>query len=153
MTKSQTLSPEEDERIIGISAGVAFSALFGGFFYLFYLYVNDIIEYTQGIIYSFLILYPLFIGLWVGAYEILSSRRIKKPLQSHIRRFTSRVIILSSYGLMLAGFWSLYSRLLSELISSGYILLLAVLTSSVTLAALATVPRTRRVINKYIKSE
>jgi len=153
MPERLELSREEDQRIIGISAAVTLPVLFGGCVYLLYLYVNGVIEYTQGIVYSFLLLYPLFMGLCLGVYEILSSRKIKKPLQFHIKRFMSRVIILSSYGLILAGFWSLYSRLFSELISSGYILLLALLTSSLILAALATVPRTKRIIDKYIKSE
>jgi len=144
---------EEDQRLIGISAGVTLPVLLGGTVYLIYLYASGVIEYAQGIVYSFLLVYPLSMGLCLAVYEILSSQKIKKPLRFHIKRFISRVIILSSYGLMLAGFWSLYNRLFSGLISSGYILLLALLTSSLTLAALATVPRTRRVINKYIQSE
>lgn len=153
MSERLELSQEEDQRIIGISAAVTLPVLFGGCIYLLYLYVNGVIEYAQGIIYSFLILYPFFMGLCLGVYEILSSRKIKKPLRFHIRRFLSRVVILSSYGLALAGFWSFYSRLFSELISSGYILLLALLTSSLILAVLATVPKTRRIIDKYIRSE
>jgi len=144
---------EEEQRIMGISAMLTLPVLLGGAIYVIYLHATAAMDFNQGILYIFLLVIPTYLGLCFSIYEVLYSRKIKKPLRFHIKRFTSRTIVAIGYFLGFIALWSIFSFLLSTLISLRYILLLTLLTSSIALALLVALPKTRQMIEKFTKGE
>lgn len=147
----ERLGQEEEQRVMGISAMLTLPVLLGGAIYVVYLHAIDVIDFNQGILYAFLLVVPAYLGLWFSTYEVLSSRKVKKPLRFHIERFVSRMIVATGYSLCFVALWSVFSFFLSTLISRSYIVLLTLLTSTLTLATLVTVPKTRQIIEKFTK--
>ena len=155
MSKARKLSPEEDQLLAGISAMLTLPILLGGILYVaIYLHsVTGLVDINQGITYTFLIVAPVSMGFYLAVYEVLYSRKIKKPLRFHIRRFMSRIVVVIGYFLGFGAVWSAFFFFLSALISLRYILLLTLLTSSSALGLLVALPKTRQMIEKFTKGE
>jgi MFS family permease len=143
------LRREDEEHMMLISGILTLPFLLGGVLYLMYLYFNGFVDYNQGILYTFLMLYPLSVGLWLTIHEILISRKIRKPLALHVKRFLFRMGIVSSYAMIFAVFWIVFTSFLLQFVSWRYILILALLASSLSLAILVAIPRTRRIIQRF----
>lgn len=150
---TQKLSREEEQRIMGISAMLTLPIATSGIIYFILLKTNNVISsYEILALYSILWI-PVSTTIYLAAYEVLMSRKIKKPLHFHFRRFLSRTTVLSGYWFLFLVSWSLLNLLLNRLVSWRYILLLAFLTASVFLAVLVVVPKTRLIIEKFTKGE
>jgi hypothetical protein len=153
MSGKQRTSREEDERLMGISAILFLPILIGGSVYLVYLYATDVIDYYQGILYTFLLLVPIYLCLCFAIYEVLFNRRTKKPLLFHFKRFLSRIAIILGYLLCILALWSVLNLYLNQLISWKYILFIAFFTASLMLAILVAIPKTRQLIKKFSSGE
>lgn len=149
MSVGMKLRREDEEHMMLISGILTLPFLLGGVLYLTYLYFNGFVDYNQGILYTFLMLYPLSVGLWLTIHEILISRKIRKPLALHVKRFLFRMGIVSSYAMIFAVFWIVFTSFLLQFVSWRYILILALLASSLSLAILVAIPRTRRIIQRF----
>lgn len=155
MSERRKLSPEEDQRIMGISAMLTLPILLGGAFYVvIYLYaITDLIDINQAILYLFLLVAPISTGFCFAIYEVLFNQKIRGPLIFHLKRFLSRIVILSGFWLFILTVWGVLNLLLSAIISWRYILILSILIPSLALATLAAIPKTRQIIEKFTKGD
>jgi len=155
VSRTEKLSQEENQRIMGISAMLTLPILLGGAFYVvIYLHaITNLIDINQAIMYLFLLVAPISTGFCFAIYEVLFSRKIDKTILSHLKRFLSRMIIVSSYFFSVVIIWTVFNFLLSALISWRYILLLTLLASSLTLVILVAIPKTRQIIEKFTKED
>jgi len=140
---------------MGISAMLTLPILLGGAFYVvIYLHaITGIIDINQAIMYLFLLVAPVSTGFCFAIYEVLFSRKIDKTFLFNLKRFLSRMIIVSSYFFSVVVFWTVFTFFLSAIISWKYILLLTLFASSLTLAILVAVPKTRQFIEKFTKGD
>jgi hypothetical protein len=152
VSEEKRLDRKEDDRLLGIPAVAFLPVLLGGAFYFGYLYLTNIIDFNQWVLYASLLVIPAYLCLCFGAYELLFSLKVKKPLVFHLKRFLSRMTII--LGLLL-GFFGLWSVLmfLSPIISLKYILLLAAFMASLVLALLVAIPKTRQLIKRFTSGE
>jgi len=155
MSKAQKLSPEEDQRITGISAILTLPIMIGGAFYVvIYLHaITDLIDINQTIMYLFLLVAPVSTGFFLAVYEGLSSRKIDKTFLFHLKRFLSRTIIASGYFFCVVILWTVSNFFLSALISWRYILIMSFFVPSIILAIFAAIPKTRHLINRLTEGE
>jgi len=143
----------EDQRIMGMSAMLTLPIAIGGIICFVLLKANNVISSYEILALYTLMWIPASTAVYLATYEVLTSQKIKKSLRFHVKRFLSRIAILSSYWVLLLALWSVFNHFLNQLVSWRYILLFAFFIASVILAILVGIPKTRRIIEKLTKGE
>lgn len=149
MSKKQRFNPKEDEHIWAIPAALATFISVGGVIYTIYLKAIGVISDNVLVLYAFSFWFPFSIAVCFGTYEVLFSVKIKKPFLFHLKRFLFRMTVIFGYMLCFIAFWSL----LSPLTSWKSALLLTLILTSMTLAMLVAIPKTRKLIKKFTEGE
>lgn len=147
MSERRKLSPEEDQRIVGISAMLTLPILLGGAFYVvIYLHaITDLLDISQTIVYLLLLVAPISMGFCFAICEVLYSQRMKSSFGFHFKRFLFRMLVIASYFTFIAGLWFVFV----PFISWRYSVLFSLILASFALAAVSRVPKIRNLLERF----
>jgi len=145
-----------EESTWGVTLFVTISVFFGGFLYILYLTeIGFVLRFFSFFLYMFLLLLPISMVTGFFTFEILSSRKIKKPFSFHVKRFVGRMILAEIVFLLVVAISSIVN-LLVPFLSERYlitIMIFANLAVAIVLYAFTRNPRVGRFFSRLEKGE
>lgn len=152
MATQNELSWEESNRLFGMSTIPSLIVVFIVLIYFVHLMQNDLLKSPWDyLIHVFL---PLVTGAPIVAFlsfEILYSRKIKKTLMYHLKRFLGRTFVLLASTSSLFGFFIAANAVLSELMGWENSLIVGGIIWVLTFSLIAT--RFRKLFTKLNKGK
>lgn len=153
---SKKFAKNYEESIWGVTSSVTLSVFFGGFLYILYLTeIGFVLRFFSFFLYMFLLLLPISMITGFFAFEILLSRKIKKPFSFHAKRFVGRMVLAEIVFLFVVAISSIVN-LLAPFLSERYlitILIFANLAVAIVLYVLTRNHRVRRFFSQLQKGE
>jgi hypothetical protein len=129
----------------GVTAFLMLSTFFGGFFYMFYLIELGLtLSFFNLILVTFLLLLPVSMTIGFFCFELLSSRKNKKPISFHAKRFIGRVFLVDICFVIIVAISSVIN-LLAPIINERYLLTILVFASVIAFIALYVVIRDTKI--------
>jgi hypothetical protein len=146
----EELTQEDEERIWIASVVITFPVSFGGVLYMI-AFVRP--TFSMGILYLFLLWFPISAIICFFTYEIGSSLKVSNPLLFHAKRFLFRTMFGLGYSFSIVLVWVLLSFFLSPFISDQNILLIAYGAITFVTCMFIVISKTRYLLIKLFAGE
>jgi hypothetical protein len=153
---SEKFAQNYEESTWGVTLFVTLSVFFGGFLYILYLTeLGFVLQGFSFFLYLFLLLLPMSMVIGFFTFEILASRKIKKPFSFHVKRFVGRMVLTEIVFLLIVAISSIIN-LLAPFLSEGYLITIQIfadLAVAILLYAFTRNPRVGRFFSQLEKGE
>ncbi|MFX0202845.1 MAG: hypothetical protein ACFFCW_42615 [Candidatus Hodarchaeota archaeon] len=142
---SRKFARDYQEFAWGITAFIMLAVFFGGFLYLLYLAeIGLTLTFINFILYMFLLLLPTSMVVGFFTFELLVSRKIKKPFSFHAKRFVGRMA-LSEFCFLLFAAISSAINLLSPFMPERNLFTILIFANIVLSIALYVIIKNARI--------
>jgi len=149
MPKKERLTREEEERVWAMSLVPYLAVMVGVIIYLISLKaMYGVFTDYDLILYSIGVVFPSCFIMIAGTYEIISSVKVKSPLPLRIKRFLGRTVSVLAFAWSFILIYTGYSFLLSSFLPDKIIIVLALLSTSILIAAVAIHPKTGPLVRR-----